>query len=68
MKILSLNILFFILLSSSVFGAATIYIQSQRYVNAIKKMDRDYRHVIDDLCGMMAVSYTHLTLPTILLV
>ena len=56
MKILSLNILLFILLSSSVFGTATIYVQSQRYVDAVKKMDRCYRHVIDDLCGMMDIA------------
>ena len=56
MKMLSLNALLFILLSSSFLGVATIYIQSQRYVDAVKKMDRCYRDVIDDLCGMMDIA------------
>jgi len=53
MRIISLSVLLLILLSSSMTIATTIHIQSKKYVDMIGRLDRCYRHVLDDLCGMM---------------
>ncbi len=56
MRILSLSMLLLILLSSSITIAATIHVQSRKYVDMIGRLGGCYRHVLDDLCGMMDIA------------
>lgn len=56
MRILSLSMLLLILLSSSITIATTIHIQSKKYVDMISRLGGCYRHVVDDLCGMMDIA------------
>jgi len=56
MRILSLSMLLLILLSSSLTIATAIHVQSKKYVDMIGRLGECYRHVLDDLCGMMDIA------------
>ena len=56
MKLTSLSVLLLMLLSSSTILTAAIHIQTQKYLNAINRLDDCYKHVLDDLCGMMDIA------------
>ena len=56
MKLPSLSVLVLMLLSSSTILTAAIHIQTQKYLNMINRLDDCYKHVLDDLCGMMDIA------------
>ena len=56
MKLTSLSVVFLMFLSGSTMLTAAIHIQTQKYLNIINRMDDCYKHVLDDLCGMMEIA------------